>query len=103
MEELRLNPTISPETRQLIENMFSRPRMGQEVAEAADAANRIGTTFREISLRRFVIEGTSSDEDRRNQELIVAEQSRDLLLRIVELGEAGQLLQAAGVPLVIPY
>lgn len=98
LEELRLNLDISPETRAMIENMFNFRR--DQVAELSDASNRIGVNFKEISLRRFVLENSPSEEDTRRQELIIAEQTRDLLRRLVEMGEAAQLLAAANVPLM---
>lgn len=78
---------ISDATREMIDNMFSRPRLPGEARDMADAANRIGDTFREISLNRFLLEGSEEDQDARRQELIEQQNQTDLLRRLVALAE----------------
>jgi hypothetical protein len=100
---LELRWDVSEQTRQMIDNMFSRPREGG-AADINDAANRIGNTFKEISLKRFVLEGSTTDEDRQRQEIILMQRQVDLLEILVgqALGVTVGTASAGGVAGVVP-
>lgn len=98
----RLNLIISPETRQMIESMFGRPRVAGDAADRAEAANAIGNTFKEISLRRFVLEGTRTEEDTRREEVRLMEEQNRMMQRLVELAEAGAFVGVGGAA-VVPF
>lgn len=79
------NLTIPEDVREMIENLFARPRipgMGDEGSEGA--ASQIGSVFKEISLRRYVLEGASTQEDVRRAELMEMERQTRLLEIIAE-------------------
>lgn len=99
LDALALNTTVSPETREMLQNMFSRPRIAGEAGrEAEDVASRVGTAFREISLRRFVLEGTTAPEDARREELIEAQRQTELLRLIAERLGVPLMMGAPGFP-----
>lgn len=85
--------------RERIQNMFGRPRLGGEGGHAVEeAASRIGTTFHEISLKRFVLEGAPAQEDARREELIEAQRHTVLLELIAERLGVPALLGPAPPP-----
>lgn len=88
---------VSGATREMIDNMFGRPNVPGNQENVQTAVDRIGTTFREISLNRFVLESNMEQEDLRQQQLEEARQAN----RWLEL--IAQILQQVPVgPVIVP-
>lgn len=91
--------SVSEAEREHIQNMFGRPRLGGGDTHAMEeAASRIGTTFHEIALKRFVLEGSPTQEDTRREELIEAQKQTVLLELIAERLGVPALLGPAPPP-----
>lgn len=76
---------VPEEMREIIGNMFARPRVpGAEGGPGAEVGGRFAGDFREISLKRFVLDQAPVDEDARRQELIEAQETNRILRLIAD-------------------
>lgn len=94
---------VSPDLRQTIEGIGRAGRNTQPSETAAELGNRIGDTFREISLNRFVLQGTATQEDQQREDRRQMDVNNELLAGILTAltGEvAPEVIAAATIPVI---